>query len=103
MTKEEAISWFGSQNKLAAFLGVYQSNVSGWKNIPQHHQAKIQEHTKNELIAEDSGKIVRYGCFIEIEYIDMLREIAGDLDCPVVEVLRKAIKEYTKKISQKKN
>ncbi|HHF7368333.1 TPA: Cro/CI family transcriptional regulator [Legionella bozemanae] len=46
MEKSEAIAWFGSQRKLAEFLGVAQSNVSAWKKVPKHHQRTIEAHTK---------------------------------------------------------
>ena len=97
MKKSEAIAWFGSQNKLAKFLGVYQSNVSTWKEIPAHHQKTIEEHTKGELKAEDQDKKERYMCYIEVKYLNMLHELSKSLEIPVVAVLRRAIALYHSK------
>jgi DNA-binding transcriptional regulator YdaS (Cro superfamily) len=99
MQKSEAVAWFGSQHKLAAFLGVAQSNVSAWKTVPKKHQRKIEAHTKGELIAEEEDTIpkVRYMCFIEKSYVDMLNYHAQSLGIPVVDVLRRAIAMYDKK------
>ena len=102
MQKSEAIAWFGSQHKLAKFLGVSQSNVSAWKTVPKHHQTKIQAHTEGRLIAEDENKKARYMCVIEQMYIDLLDEHAKNLNVPVVEIVRRAIKLYHTKHSGKK-
>jgi DNA-binding transcriptional regulator YdaS (Cro superfamily) len=102
MQKEEAIAWFGSQRKLANFLGVAQSNVSAWKNIPKHHQKTIQEHTEGQLSAIDNTKKQRYMCTIEQIYIAILKDHAHMLGIPMVEVLRRAIKQYAEKHTLKK-
>ena len=102
MHKSEAIAWFGSQHKLAKFLGVSQSNVCSWKAIPKHHQAVIQAHTDGQLIAEDNTKKARYMCSIEKMYIDILQEHALILGVPVVEIVRRAVTLYHKKHSSKK-
>ena len=102
MQKEEAIAWFGSQQKLAKFLGVPQSNVSTWKNIPRHHQDTIQRHTNGELVAIDENKKQRYMCTIEKMYLDIIKEHARMLGIPMVEVLRRAIKQYADKHTLKK-
>lgn len=102
MHKSEAIAWFGSQHKLAKFLGVSQSNVCAWKNIPKHHQVVIQTHTEGQLIAEDNTKKARYMCSIEKMYLDILSEHALNLGVPVVEIVRRAIKMYHTKHSSKK-
>lgn len=102
MQKSEAIAWFGSQNKLAQFLGVAQSNVSGWKNIPKHHQKLIEAHTNGALTTEDRATHKqRYMCVLELMYIDMLKKHAESVGVPVVEILRRAIRMYDKKNSQK--
>jgi DNA-binding transcriptional regulator YdaS (Cro superfamily) len=101
MTKEEAIYYFGSQNKLAKFLGVYQSNVSGWKKIPIHHQLKIDEHTEGELEADDHDKMLRYQVTIEKKYLDIMKECAEKQSSSVVQVLRNALDTYYKVLTQK--
>jgi hypothetical protein len=102
MQKEEAIAWFGSQRKLAKFLGVAQSNVSSWKNIPRHHQDTIQKHTEGQLCALDNTKKQRYMCTIEQVYIDILKDHSQMLAIPMVEILRRAIKLYADKHTLKK-
>jgi hypothetical protein len=102
MQKEEAIAWFGSQQKLANFLGVAQSNVSSWKNIPRHHQDTIEKHTQGRLCAVDNTKKQRYMCTIEKRYLDILKDHAHMLGVPVVEILRRAIKMYADKHTLKK-
>lgn len=97
MQKNEAVEWFGSQRKLAEFLGIPQSNVSSWKNVPKHHQKTIEAHTKGELLAEDANMKTRYMCTIERMYVEMLKRHSNYLGVPVVEVLRRAIKLYNKK------
>ena len=97
MQKNEAVMWFGSQNKLAKFLGVYQSNVSGWKKIPLHHQHRIEEHTNGELLADknrDHQAKGRFTCNIEEIYLDMVDRHSKSLGVPKVEILRRAIKFY---------
>lgn len=101
MTKEEAIYWFGSQNKLAKFLGVYQSNVSGWKKIPIHHQHKIEAHTNGELEADNHDKMVRYQVTVEKKYLDMMKEMAEIQSSSVVQVFRNAIDNYFKSFTRK--
>lgn len=101
MTKQEAIYWFGSQNKLAKFLGVYQSNVSGWKKIPVHHQKKIEEHTQGELEAENDDKMLRYQVTIQKRYLDMMKELADQQSSSVVQVLRNAVEHYFNTVTQR--
>lgn len=103
MTKEEAILWFGSQHKLAKFLGVAQSNVSGWKEIPPHHQNTIEQHTNSHLIAEDDNKRCRYQCVIQKKYLNELTELSEALKLPVVEVLRRAIHSYYRERNPKRD
>lgn len=103
MTKEEALLWFGSQHKLAKFLGVAQSNVSGWKQIPPHHQRTIELHTQGELMAEDENKRCRYQCVIQKKYLNELDELSNALKLPVVEVLRRAIHAYYRDRNPKRN
>jgi DNA-binding transcriptional regulator YdaS (Cro superfamily) len=98
MQKNEAVMWFGSQNKLAKFLGVYQSNVSGWKRIPLHHQQRIEEHTKGELLADkdrsDYEVKGRFMCNMEAAYLKMIDKQSEKQGVPKVEILRRAIKFY---------
>ena len=96
MQKDEAVMWFGSQRKLAKFLGVAQSNVCSWKLIPRHHQITIQKHTSGELIAEEDidTKKARYMCSIEQAYINMMKDHAEKIGVPVVEILRRALKMF---------
>lgn len=98
MHKSEAVAWFGSQHKLAKFLGVAQSNVSAWKTIPRRHQKKIEAHTKGELQAEpDTETKERYMCTIEREYIQLLKIHAEAVGVPIVEILRRSIRLYDQK------
>lgn len=101
MKKEDAIAGFGSQQKLAKFLGVAQSNVSAWKTIPRRHIDKIQKYLSGEPIQSEElqeTKMQRYMCFIEQRYIDILKEHAQKTGLPVVEILRRAIKYYDKNV-----
>jgi hypothetical protein len=98
MQKNEVIAWFGSQQKLATFLGVAQSNVSAWKKIPVRHQRAIEDHTDGELIAERGcEQKFRYTCAIEEKYINIIKTEAKRLNISGVEVLRRALKFYQKR------
>lgn len=95
MQKNEAIAWFGSQQKLATFLGVAQSNVSAWKQIPIRHQKTIQDHTNGILIAERGHEHkVRYMCVIEKRYVEIIKDESERLAIPGVEVVRRALRQY---------
>lgn len=102
MTKEEAIYWFGSQNKLASFLGVYQSNISGWKNIPRHHQITIEKHTNGELEAENTDKMKRYQVTIEEKYLNMIKTLAEMHGVSGVQIVRNSLSYYYKSMTQSK-
>lgn len=52
MTKQEAVSHFGSQLALAKAIGLGQSTVAGWNAIPGIHQLKIEEVTEGALLAD---------------------------------------------------
>jgi DNA-binding transcriptional regulator Cro len=51
MKKSEAIAYFGGVGKLAAALGVHQSTVSCWREIPGLRQLHIQWLTSGRLQA----------------------------------------------------
>lgn len=98
MQKNEAIAWFGSQQKLATFLGVAQSNVSAWKQIPVRHQRTIQDHTEGVLLADRGHEHkVRYMCVIEKRYVEIIKDESERLAIPGVEVVRRALKQYQKR------
>lgn len=101
MQKSEAIAWFGSQSKLAEFLGVAQSNVCSWKRIPLHHQPRIEEHTQGELTSDPlPSKKVGYRVVIEKRYLDIIKSEAEKTGLPCIEVLRRAITLYQKRNSK---
>jgi hypothetical protein len=52
MTKDEAIAYFGTQVKLAAALGIYQSVVSEWNKVPLAHQFYLEKITNGALKAD---------------------------------------------------
>lgn len=53
MTTEEAIRHYGTQVKLAAALGIYQSSVSEWgDHPPAARQFQIERLTRGRLKAE---------------------------------------------------
>jgi DNA-binding transcriptional regulator YdaS (Cro superfamily) len=44
MTKQEAITFFGTQHKLAKALGLKQPAISNWGDIvPRHHQPYLEK------------------------------------------------------------
>ncbi len=94
MEKSEAIQFFGGQCKLADFLGVPQSNVSVWKNIPKHYQEHIEAFSDGALKADKMHKKVRYQVLIEEEYLEILRNLAEEQKTTIINVIRKAIKVY---------
>jgi len=52
MTKDEAITWAGSQSELARRLGLDQSTVCGWRGGPPYvHQVRIQDMSGGALVA----------------------------------------------------
>lgn len=103
MEKNEALLWFGSQHKLAKFLGLHQSNISRWKKIPHHHQKEIEQHTNGELKATPRTRRIRYMCTIEKPSLELLELIAKTLDVPVVEALRQCIQFYADKNHSQKH
>jgi DNA-binding transcriptional regulator YdaS (Cro superfamily) len=53
MTTEQAIRHYGTQQKLAAALGIKQPAVAGWgKHPPAIRQLQLQQITKGRLKAE---------------------------------------------------
>jgi len=52
MTKDEAIRYFGTQTKLAKALGVSQSTVSEWVDLPEGRQYQLEIATGGVLKAE---------------------------------------------------
>lgn len=55
MSPQEAIEYFGTQNALAAALGVTQPTISGWKTtgqIPVPRQFQLEVVTEGKLKAE---------------------------------------------------
>jgi DNA-binding transcriptional regulator YdaS (Cro superfamily) len=95
MKKEEAILWYGSQTKLAEFLGVYQSNVCGWKKIPQHHQRNIEKDTNGELVADmEMTHRRRFQCFMELGDFLIMSKHAKRQSISVGQFLRRAVREY---------
>lgn len=51
MTKDEAVSHFGTQAKLAAAIKCTQGTVAGWKSIPELRQLQIERLTGGALRA----------------------------------------------------
>ena len=51
MRLHDAVSYFGSQNKLAEALGISQASVSGWKpeRIPLKRALQLEQITKGKL------------------------------------------------------
>lgn len=49
MTKDEAISYFGSQRVLAQIIGVSQAAVSQWKRVPRGVQFELHVKTGGKL------------------------------------------------------
>lgn len=95
MLKNEAVAWFGSQQKLATFLGVAQSNVSSWKKIPVRHQKTIEDHSNGVLISERGHEHkLRYMCVIEKKYVEIIKKESERLAIPGVEVVRRALNLY---------
>jgi DNA-binding transcriptional regulator YdaS (Cro superfamily) len=60
MTYDQAISYFGTQVKLAAALGIAQPTVSCWGgSVPMRYQYQLEVITAGELLADrDSAKQV---------------------------------------------
>jgi DNA-binding transcriptional regulator YdaS (Cro superfamily) len=53
MTTDQAIRYFGTQQKLADALGIAQSTVSGWGDFPPPiRQLQLQDLTRARLRAE---------------------------------------------------
>ena len=53
MTKADAIKHYGTQQKLAAALGLSQATISGWGEFPPPlRQLQMQKITKGKLRAE---------------------------------------------------
>ncbi len=52
MTKEEAIAYFGNQEKLGKALNRKQPTVSLWKTVPLAHQMYLEKLTKGALKAD---------------------------------------------------
>lgn len=53
MTTHEAVSHYGTQQKLAEALGIKQASVSGWGDFPPPiRQIQLQRITRNKLKAE---------------------------------------------------
>lgn len=95
MKKEEAIKYFKTSYKLAAFLGAAPSNVSAWKKIPNHHQQKIEQYTKGALVADVHYKKIRYMVTIESLYVDLIKSLAEHEKSSCVDIIRKALKVYS--------
>lgn len=51
MTKDDAIKHFGTQQALAAAIGVTQGTISGWKAVPPWRQLQIEAVTLGALVA----------------------------------------------------
>ena len=57
MTKDEAIAFYGTQQKLAAALGMSQGSVSLWGDKPPAiRQIQLQTITKGKLKADPDAK-----------------------------------------------
>lgn len=54
MTKQEAISYFGTQAKLGAALGIGQPSVALWDRVPDLQQIRLEKITKGRLKADPS-------------------------------------------------
>jgi DNA-binding transcriptional regulator YdaS (Cro superfamily) len=52
MTKDEAISFFGSASELARRLDIERSAISQWTEIPEGRQYQIEVLTEGKLRAE---------------------------------------------------
>jgi len=52
MTKAEAVSFYGTQMKLANVLGLAQSTIAGWTMVPLEHQFYLEKITQGELKAD---------------------------------------------------
>lgn len=53
MTTDQAIRHYGTQQKLAAALGIKQGSVSGWGEFPPAiRQLQLQQLTRDKLRAE---------------------------------------------------
>lgn len=52
MNKEQAIARFGSRMALAKALGIDNSTVTRWKQVPSWHQKTIETLTDGELKAD---------------------------------------------------
>lgn len=58
MTKEEAITFYGSQDALAQAIGVKQPTVSGWGDRPPlDRQLQIELASKGQLLADISDEM----------------------------------------------
>lgn len=63
MTPHEAISFFGTQVKLADKLGIAQPTVAGWVKagfIPWPRQFQIQHASDGALIADDEDPAPKF-------------------------------------------
>ncbi len=52
MTKEEAISYFGTQAKLGKALKLKQPTISLWDSVPLAHQMYLEKLTGGALKAD---------------------------------------------------
>jgi DNA-binding XRE family transcriptional regulator len=56
MTPEQAISHFGTQQAVAAIVGVSRGAVSLWERIPDLHQLKLEKASGSVLKADKQAK-----------------------------------------------
>jgi hypothetical protein len=52
MTKEDAVSAFGTQMALAKALGITQGTIAGWDKVPVLRQLQIEALTDGRLKAD---------------------------------------------------
>jgi transcriptional repressor of cell division inhibition gene dicB len=56
VTKDDAISYFGSQAALADALGIRQPSVAGWETVPELRQLQLEIMTGGKLKADPEIK-----------------------------------------------
>lgn len=54
MTKDQATNYYGNQSALARALGLHQSTVNKWTEVPVLRQIQLERLTKGALVAGDA-------------------------------------------------